>query len=175
MLKLAILLYYLRQKMKFIYLLVSIFLLIGCNSKSLSKLSMKDDDILYRENLSQTQKALFYHNDEIKATFIVTYLKSKSMEDSLSEKFIISIYDDSQNSISRYKIELNGKRSISMKRLEQDSKILKNIPFKVDWKEYYLLEFPSIKDENRLFLSIDDMGSSKEKLYFAKIAKYNLD
>ena len=147
-------------------------ILVGCSSDSVDKLwQTHKQESNYRAKLLKTQKAILQIND-IKTYIIATYIGSSKNH----ERFIISLYTNGDTSIrfgKDYHISVSSKKPISIKKLTNDDKLLKEISFKTEWRKYYLVDFPFV-DKDKLYMIFTDKKGSEVKLYFAKKAKYTL-
>jgi len=166
--------------MKFIYILLIVLSIIGCSSKDIDSLWQKDQQsVTYRTKLIKTQHAILT-SGETKIYIIATYMNDnidKSKSQNINEQFIISLYIEGNSDLifgKDYYITLSDKQPLSIKKLNINDPLLRDISFKNSWKTYYLLEFSHITDD-RLFMLLHNKQGDKVKLYFAKRAKYTLE
>ena len=72
---------------------------------------------------------------------------------------------------STYKITLNGKKPLEIKKLIVNDSRLKHLSFVTEWNTYALVTFKHIKG-TRLKLLFESSRYGKDTLYFSKVAKY---
>jgi hypothetical protein len=147
----------------------SLLFLVNCSSQNSFSLT----DVDYRQKLVKTQKAILYKDKQTKAILTATYSNSFDDMNGTNERFIVTLYIDNDNNNRwnrAYHLTLNGKKPISIKKLKSDDKLLSNISFKNEWKNYYFVNFPSVGDKQMYMI----FGDNKQevKLYFTKKAKY---
>jgi hypothetical protein len=163
--------------MKFIYIWVVGLFVIGCSNSVDSLWKEHEQKADYRAKLLKTQKAILYDEDGNKAYITATYINGFDAQDKDLEKFVVSLYiedsDDYMGLDKDYYLRLGDKKPLKIKKLDKNDKLLKDISFKTEWKNYYLVEFTHVKSD-KLYLIFGHKGSSEVKLYFAKKAKYNL-
>jgi hypothetical protein len=127
---------------------------------------------LSKKKLIKTQKAILYDQNQTDLILTATYINDFEHKNNDTERFIISISSDKTWLYNRdFIITLNELQPLGFKKLSPDNPILKLIPLKNQWKNYYLIEFDHIEDI-KLFLSISDKVDRTVKLYFSKKAKY---
>jgi hypothetical protein len=155
---------------KLLLYISSVLFLINCSSQNIELLSQNID---YKQKLIKTQKAILYKDNQTKVILTATYINSFDDIDSSDEKFIITLYinEDNANHWDRtYHITLNGKKPKSITKLKSSDKLLSNISFKNEWKNYFLIRFPHTNAQQMYMI----FGNEKQeiKLYFTKKAKY---
>jgi hypothetical protein len=148
----------------------SVLFLVNCSSQNIGLLSQNID---YKQKLIKTQKAILYKDNQTKAILTATYSNSFDDINSSDERFIVTLYIDGSNTNHwdrAYHITLNGKKPKSITTLKSSDKLLSNISFKNEWKNYFLIRFPhtNVQQMHMIF------GDNKQeiKLYFTKKAKY---
>jgi hypothetical protein len=111
-----------------------------------------------------------------KIIILATYLNpiKTSDIDKSKENFLISIYlskkDENKKGYNNpfYQMHLNDNILIDdIKVLDKKAKILKVIPTKNRWSEYYLVQFPKQKTKT-LKITFENAGHSKTTLTFSK-------
>jgi hypothetical protein len=139
--------------MKKISILLFSFMLFlgGCSQKS----KLFNEDALGESALMNTQKGELYSSLELKASLTATYLNNfvDEYKKSKDEVFLVSIYIDRDSSDKskqgiynkNYMLTLNSKKPIDIKLLEYEDDIIKIIPFRNHWSNYYLLSFEKSK------------------------------
>ncbi|MEA1954833.1 MAG: hypothetical protein U9O24_10630 [Campylobacterota bacterium] len=163
-----------------IWVLGILLLLIGCSSKEEKALIMKyQEKLSYHQKLQKTEKLQLYNSENVTQLLIMaTYItkKDREIESKKDERFIISISAEEDTlSLKRnnYHLVLNNKEPKSIKPLNDNDALLKDISFLSQWKRYYLVTFNHI-DSKKLTLSIESKLYGKGELHFAKVAKYLL-
>ncbi len=152
---------------------IILFFILGC-SKNIT-IDKLDGQRVHELSMVNTAKGeLVNHNSKI--FILATYLnpiKTSEIDDS-KENFLVSIYLSKQNDNSKennnpfYQIRLNGTVFVDdIEILDKKSKILKLIPIKNRWSEYYLLKFPKQKTKT-LKLTFENEQHSKVNLIFSK-------
>lgn len=166
--------------LKLAILSLSIFMFIGCSSKEqdhLSKVFEKEKQ--YHETLLKTEKVQLYDGQVTKAVMTATYLftPTEDLNDSRDEKFIVGIYiedeEESHLDAAGYSLTLDGVEPKSVVALKKDDPRLKDVSFKADWSEFYLITFPHTSKKSFYLIFESDLYGTG-KLYFAKVAKYVL-
>ena len=162
---------------RWFFIFSSMIFFLGCSSMQEGALYNKR---AYNKNLKYTQKAELFNNDGRTITLNATYIKDKnSYMDSTKEKFIVNVmFDDLEdNNISfkntslGYKLTLDGRSALYVKRLNLGDKRLKNISFLTKWSDIYEVVFPHI-DSNSFSLILSNPKYGSKKLHFSKVAKY---
>ena len=162
--------------MRFVYIILINMIFIGCSSVSVDKLwQTHKQQADYRAKLLKTQQAILDMDYDNKIYIIATYINQFNKTKDNKERFIISLYDDSDSLQLQkdYFVQLSSLFPINIKRLNQNDKLLNNISFKTEWKKYYLVEFPVV-DRDKLYLTFTNKNNVQVKLYFAKRAKYTI-
>jgi len=130
------------------YLFISATVLVlstGCTSTT--ALNHFERDPLSANAIQYTKKADLLYKTEIKAMVFVTYLNDvdKKYESNKINSFLIGVHlvnKENNNSKSNdYTITLNGHESENITALDKDSKLVKSIPLKNIWADYYLINF----------------------------------
>jgi len=167
---------------KFVYMSITIFLLIGCSSKeeNIFRKNYKKN-VMYNHALQKTEKMQFYDldNNITKLLITATYKNSKSIsKENIDDEFFIfgiSIDDveDNDFSLKDFSLLLNHKKVKSIKLLEEGDSLLKNISFASSWTKFYMVRFPHTSSKS-LNLELNSKFYGKATASFAKVAKYIL-
>ncbi|RKZ99627.1 MAG: hypothetical protein DRQ45_08415 [Gammaproteobacteria bacterium] len=163
--------------------LVSMFLilLLGCTSKEQQALMQKlEANNVYHGKLKQTEKTqLFDINSSSKALVTATYLYEQTTDknDTRDEIFIVGVYLEGEvehnfESLG-YALTLNEAVPISIKKLDKNDVLLKDISFVTQWASYYLVHFPH-NSKKSFTLTFKSKLYGEGALHFAKVAKYVL-
>ncbi len=139
---------------KMLILLVSFMLLFsGCSQKS----GFFNEDALGESALMNTRKGELYSSLELKASLSATYLNNfvDEYKNSKDEVFLVSIYIDKDSSDKdkqginnkNYILTLDSKKPIKVKLLDYEDDLIKIIPFRNHWSNYYLLSFEKSKSK----------------------------
>jgi len=180
---------------KLIFIALAIGIISGCSSKEEDKfLNVYEKNIKYHVNLAKTERVKLSDGNSTKILLTATYLfeQTTNKEDTRDEKFIVGLYNDDNNgsfSSADYNLTLRGKfkngvdsKGVvkykqktkfpkSIKLLDKNSPMLKDISFKSEWTEYYLYSFPHTK--SKVFkLIFKSKNYGKGELNFAKASKY---
>jgi len=178
-----------------LFITLAIGAISGCSSKEEENfLKVYEKNINYHVNLSKTEKVQLKDGNTTKALLTATYLfeQTTQKDDTRDERFIVGLYKDDDNgsfNSSEYNLTLRGKfkngvnsKGIvkykrkskfpkSVKLLDENSPMLKDISFKSEWTKYYLYTFPHTK--SKVFkLIFKSRNYGKGKLNFAKASKY---
>jgi len=159
--------------LKVVSLFLISFFIFGC-SKGIT-IDKLDIDKTQELSIVNTKKGELT-NQNSKIFILATYLNPiKTSEiDKSKENFLISIYLSRQDDKSKennnpfYQVKLNNSVFIDdMKILNKKSKLLKLIPIKNRWSEYYLIKFPKQKTKT-LKLTFENEQHNKVNLTFSK-------
>lgn len=132
----------------------------GCSSYSSTKYFGKDD--FYLKALQETKKADIVVNNEVNSIFTATYLNRVDKKyDNEFKNFIISLYSTTNNKIENPIFILNDEINyINIEKIEKDSELIKSIPLKNSWSNYYFVKFKvenSIKKLKLTFKNPEDL------------------
>ena len=158
---------------KFFSFFIAVFIIIGCSKNiTIDQLDMQKVQELSMVNTVQGELT----NKNSKVFILATYLNPiKTAEiDNAKENFLISIYlskekdDIKSDNNPFYKVFLNDTVLLDdIKRVNKKSKILKIIPIKNRWSEYYFLSFPKQK-RKKLKLTFENREHKRVNLIFSK-------
>jgi len=159
-------------------ILSAIILFEGCSSKEQDLLAKSyNEKKEYHKKLQKTEKIQLYDSQVTKAMMTATYLfeQSSNKNDKRDEVFVVGIYaeDEESNFLnkSKYTLTLNSVEPKSIKLLDENDPLLKDISFVSDWSKFYLVKFPHTSSKSfKLIFESDTYG--KGELNFAKVAKY---
>jgi len=159
--------------LKVVSLFLISFFIFGC-SKGIT-IDKLDIDRIQELSIVNTKKGELTNQDS-KIFILATYLnpiKTSEIDDS-KENFLVSIYlsrqvdKSKENNNPFYQVKLNDNIFIDdMKILDKKSKLLKLIPIKNEWSEYYLIKFPKQKTKT-LKLTFENEQHNKVNLTFSK-------
>ncbi len=171
---------------KKILLLSSLLIISGCstiekNSNNVSQLFTKDD--IYHISLINTHKGQLIASLETKALLTATYLNPVYTHDNCKnfcmnveggEYFFVGVFISNSKSHrfnkKGYSLTLEGKKPISIKKLDKDDPLRYEMPMVDNWSTYYKVKFPATdKKEFKLIFENDRFG--KDELFFSKNAK----
>jgi len=79
--------------------------------------------------------------------------------------------ESNETAISKYTLTVNGKKAISIKRLDASDARLKNLSFVTEWTTYALVKFKHEKSKH-LKMVFKSPIYGKGTIYFSKVAKY---
>lgn len=152
---------------------IVLFFIFGCSKNiTIDKLDPQRVQELSMVNTAKGELA----NQNSKIFILATYLNPiKTSEiDNSKENFLVSIYLSKENSNLKennnpfYQIRLNDTVFMDdIEILDKNSKILKLIPIKNRWSEYYLIKFP-IQKTKTLKLTFENEQHKKVDLIFSK-------
>lgn len=137
-----------------IYLFISASLLVlssGCTSTS--ALNHFQNDPKSANAIQFTQKSDLLYNEEIKAMIFATYLNGidKKYKSEKIDSFLIGIHlvynENNDFQKDGYTVTLNGKNAKSIVSVDKNSELVKIIPLKNNWANYYIMSFD--KNENK--------------------------
>jgi len=164
--------------LKMVTTILALALLVGCTSKE-EKALMKvyETNKSYHKLLQKTEKVQLYENNVTKVLLTATYLYEQSVEKNQKkdEVFVVGFYAEETESLNPtdFLLTLEGKKHKSIKQLDKDSPYLKDLSFRAEWMQFYLVHFPHTNKKSfKLVLSSNYYG--KGSLHFAKVAKYVL-
>lgn len=146
---------------------VTVFLLLGCSSKTNKHTSQTN--ILQEQALTNTQKTTLRDESEVTIFFLTTHISGIDhylIETDKIEKFIVSAYIPTQRSEIKYEdifFKINKKEPISIRELQNDDELLRLLPVSNPWGRYYLVKAPVDDSTKGVFfeMGIIDIGSSK--------------
>lgn len=149
------------------------FFLIGCSKNiDINKLDIQKIQELSMVNTRKGELS----NQNSTIFILATYLNPIKISniDNTKENFLISIYASKRRENIKednnpfYQVYLNDNVLMDdIKRVDKKSKILKLIPIKNRWSEYYLLKFPKQKTKT-LKLIFENKQHNKVNLIFSK-------
>ncbi len=158
---------------KIISFFITIFIIIGCSKTiTIDQLDIQKVQELSMINTVKGELA----NQNSKAFILATYLNPIKISkiDDTKENFLISVYVSKQKDEAKsdnnpfYKVFLNDTVLLDdIKRVSIKNKILKIIPIKNRWSEYYILSFPEQKTK-KLKLTFENKQHNKVNLIFSK-------
>ncbi len=160
--------------------LSTIALLTACTTKEEKVLmQMYEKNKSYHEKLLKTEKVQLYDGSVTKVLLTATYLNEQNMDKKniSDEVFVVGIYIEESDTGSfnqnGYSLTLNGNRPKSVKVVDLDDPMMKNISFVSEWNYMYVVTFSHCStDSFNLIFESELYG--KGKLHFAKVAKYAL-
>jgi len=112
---------------------------------------------------------LYLEDEEVDSLSDVFDLYSKT--DNKTKPDNIKMSDVNNTIKSTYKITLNGKKPLSIKKLTLNDSRLKHLSFVTEWNTYALVTFKHVKG-TRLTLLFESTQYGKGTLHFSKVAKY---
>jgi len=167
---------------KFVYMSITIILLIGCSSKeeNIFRNNYKKN-VMYNHALQKTETMQFYNleNNITKLLITATYHNQKSIskENIGDEVFIfgLSMDDGEKNdfTVKNFSLLLNHKKVKSIKILKEGDTLLKDIAFASTWTKFYIVRFPYTSSKS-LKLEIHSERYGRATASFGKVAKYIL-
>ncbi|MBL3520106.1 hypothetical protein ACNSOP_10290 [Aliarcobacter lanthieri] len=130
---------------KFLFLCAVSFLMISCTPKN-SAFRYFDKGDMEANAIRYTKKADIISNNEVDITFIATHLnKLNPRLDAKEDSFLVYVYfsdlEVQDIKSNNYEILLNGKVPSSIKKLDKDDELYKNLMLKNFWGTYYLVNF----------------------------------
>ncbi len=152
-------------------------LLVACSSKKeKALLEVYAKNKTYHQQLQKIEKLQLKVDGITKVLLTATY-RYNPKEKTSDEVFIVGVYMEEYDIQSftqeGFALTLNGKKIKSIKTLEKNNPLLKEISFVSQWSQFYLVHFPhTSKKSFNLILKSDLYG--KGSLHFAKVAKYVL-
>lgn len=133
--------------------------------------------------LQQTKKLALMHEDEVYGLLSATYLQDKQhfkhrttkKERRGGEKFVVGLFfADPNSTLEDANITLNNQPPIKIKKLDNDHKLLQNLPLKNSWATYYMMKFQySKKKVVTLRFEVEGIGAQEKKFY--KVSRYLLE
>jgi len=166
---------------KIVILATLLTLLMGCTSSKSEEALMRvyEKNKIYHKQLLKTEKIQLYVDNVTKVLLTATYLyePARDKKQTNDEVFIVGIYADEYSSQGlnkgEFNVTLEGKDAKSVKPLDKNSPLLKDISFISEWSHYYLVRFSYI-DKKSFKLTLSSQTYGKGSLHFAKVAKYVL-
>lgn len=161
------------NKYLIIFLLFFITIFSGCGQKS-SALNHFENDPKSANLIQHTKKRDISYKNELKAMFFATYL-NRSYERYKNDKknsFIVGLHlinQDNHDLIkNKYKLFINNKEIKNFTKIDTDSELVKNIPLKNSWANYYLIETKNEKKVYKLNLKLIHPVFGQTQLNFDK-------
>ncbi len=164
--------------LKMVTTMLALALIVGCTSKE-EKALIKDYEThkVYHKYLQKTEKIQLYENSVTKVLLTATYLYKQTAKKNQNkdEVFVVGLYTEETESLisPELSLTLDGKTFKSIKVLEKNSPYLKDISFKSEWMQFYLVHFAHTNKKD-FKLTLESSHYGKGTLHFAKVAKYVL-
>jgi len=139
------------NKFYLFFISVSLLFFSACSSKS--ALNYFKSDPQSAMAIQYTKKSDLIYKNDINAVIFSTYLNkiNSKYENGKLDSFIIGTHLVNKNNhdfiANGYKIFLNDKLFKSIKGLDKQSDLVKSIPLKNNWANYYIIHFN--RDKNR--------------------------
>ncbi len=160
-----------------LYLSLSTFLLFSCSSKEGKELykDLKQKKQYHRKILN-TERIIIDHNGN-KTLLTGTYLKQNHTKNNKTQElFIFGLnaneeYDDNRSINKSFHVRLNGKKPVSIKKIDKNNALLKDVSFISNWTDIYYIKFPYI-DNRKLTLDFKSKYYGNGTLHFAKVPRY---
>jgi len=137
----------------YLFISATIFVLLtGCSSKG--ALNHFENDPISANAIQYTQKADLIYEKEIKAMIFATYLNNinKDYASDDIESFLIGIHlvNKENNDFQKegYTITLNGNSIKSIVEVNKNSALVRSIPLKNNWANYYVAKFKKNETQN---------------------------
>lgn len=149
------------SKIIFISIFITFFLA-SCTSTSVTKHLKKDE--FYVKALQESKKGDIVSDGEVKVMFTATYLNNiEEKYNDGNENFIISVYNSINNTKNNQEVnlKLNNEVYTKITTLDNNSEIVKNLPIKNGWADYYLVTFEKINSDN---LTIQFIGQDNQEV-----------
>lgn len=124
--------------------------------------------------IQYTKKRDILYKNDFKSMFFATYLNKsyKKFKDDNKESFIVGIHivnKENHDLIENaYKLKINNIEIKKLQKLDRDSDLIKKIPLKNPWANYYLVTVKSNKDVYKLNLTLSHATFGQVQLSFDK-------
>lgn len=156
-----------------IFLLFFVTLFSGCQQKS-TALNHFENDPKSAFLIQHTKKRDISYKNELKAMFFATYLNRsyKTYENNKKNSFVIGLHlvnKDKHDLIENgYKLFTNNKEIKNFTKIDSSSDLVKDIPLKNSWANYYLVETENQKRVYKLNLKLIHPVFGQAQLNFDK-------
>jgi len=159
----------------FLSFIVAIVSFSGCTSHS-NAFDFFKFDTAYEKAITYTQSATLMRSFETKAILSSVYLnKVYPKKYKANEAFFIALYSTEKKDIfykdadkkAEYVLRLNNQVPVSIKPLDKDALLRKEMPIQSAWNHYYLVEFAH-SDADILHLTMSDENNNTIHLQYKK-------
>lgn len=153
---------------------VTTFLVLFTGCGTSTALNYFQNDKQSANAIQYTKKIDLSYKNEPKLMLFATYLNKSTKKFDTKElnSFIIGTYFIGQYNHDflekGYKLLLNNKNSLNIKKLSKKSELKNNIPLKNSWADYYLVNFKNEKDIKDLNIKLTHPTFGQVLLKFQK-------
>ena len=159
----------LRVKKIILYLIVFVFIA-GCGD---SVLLLMNKDKYFAKRLKYTKKAEINNYFQTVAILNATNLSKSEPEKYKQPTYFIGVYiendfDNNQSGLynPNFKLTLNEQTAKSIKVIDENTLLFKNMPFTNRWSNYYVVTFDKVDDEKERLRFLDLRSSRDISLIF---------
>ena len=158
-----------KNKNKYISILIFITILSFIAGCSQSATSVFKKDPIYAQNIQYTKIGKIIVKDEVTALVNVTYLNSvdSSKWDNGKQNFIVGLYISDEKSDETYELTINNKKYEDIKDISKEDAIYENIAFRNNWAAYSIMTFDDIEDKT-INLLYSDTKENNTTISFIK-------
>ncbi len=145
-------------KYNLFFLTTLLVLFTGCGTST--ALNYFQNDKQSANAIQYTKKIDLTYKNETKLMLFATYLNKSTKKFDTKElnSFVIGTYfigQDNHDFIEKgYKLFLNNKSFLNIKKLSKKSELRNNIPLRNSWANYYLIEFKNKIDDKDLNIKL---------------------
>ncbi len=128
------------------YLLIAVLavFITGCSQKE-NKLTNGKEPI-YAQHLKYTKVLKVMEGEDVKILATATYLNSVQKKwDDGKQNFVVSVYYP-MGEPKEFKFSLNETDPLSIRKIEKEEQLYKNIAMRNNWIDYYLYSFESPRE-----------------------------
>lgn len=161
------------NKYLIIFLLFFVTFFSGCGQKS-TVLKHFEDNPKSAFLIQDTKKRDLLYKNELKAMFFATYLNRdyKTYENEKTNSFVIGLHLVNKNNHdlveNGYKLFINNEEIKSFTKIDTKSELVKDIPLKNSWANYYLIDTKNEKKVYKLNLKLTHPTFGQVSLSFDK-------
>lgn len=155
--------------MKFIFAVLVVFFLVGCDRTT--SMAYLQKDAFYEQSIAHLQKGDLISSSETKAIISAVYLnRVKPEKYKVNENFFVAVYikDDFKSKKKYglknplYHLKLNGEKPLVITELDKDATLRKQMPLVNKWNKYYQV----------VFKNTDLIAKEKEMAYVKALKEY---
>lgn len=162
------------KKIHYVLLLAIVLFFTACG-KPTSALNYFEKDQESANAIQFTKKRDLLVDNDVQALVFVTYLNrthEKYKNEENKEHFLLGVHltnpNEKHSIYNDYTLTMNEKAALDFTSIGKNPEIIKNIPLKNKWAQYYIFTFENEKDLKNLNLEFTHSKFGKTSLKFEK-------